>query len=194
MLDRVLDLEERLVELRLVVLLLLLSGEGYTKQGFKQFSVEPLNLGSDRSLLLYDLKSGLDELKLSVVVEITEDCLENCPMLDKAATSKAEAVDLSEVFADVSTYITAPHCFDIASACSEDMVAFLAEWTDLMSDLQPTNTIGVEGDIAVKVGIQYVTAAYRDDREDIEKQRRKTSAVARLSLCSLSKILSLVVS
>ena len=176
MLDRVLDLEQRLVELRLVVLLLLLNGEGYTKQGFKQFSVEPLNLGSDRSLLLYDLKSGLDELKQSVVVEITEDCLENCPMLDKAATSKAEAVDLSEVFADVSTYITAPHCLDIASAWSEDMFARADECTDLMSDLQPTNTMGVEGDTALIEGTQCVTAVNRDDLEDIEKNKRKAFA------------------
>ena len=28
------------------------------------------------------------------VVEMTEDCLENCPQHDKAATSKGEAVDL----------------------------------------------------------------------------------------------------
>jgi hypothetical protein len=50
------------------------------------------------------------------VVEMTEDCLENCPQHDKAATSKAEAEDLSEVLADVSTYIRAPDCLDIASA------------------------------------------------------------------------------
>ena len=49
-LDRVLDLEQRLVELRLEVLLLVLNVDGCTRQGFKQVNVEPLNLGSERSL------------------------------------------------------------------------------------------------------------------------------------------------
>ena len=80
--------------------------------------MEPLTRGSEMSLR-FD-KLGLAfvlDVEIIGVVEMTEDCLENCPQYDKAATSKAEAVDLSEVLADVSTYITAPDCLDIASAC-----------------------------------------------------------------------------
>ena len=51
------------------------------------------------------------------IVELTEDCVENCSRLAKAATSKAAAVDLSDVLAEVSTYITAPHCSAVAIAC-----------------------------------------------------------------------------
>ena len=116
------------------------------------------------------------------VVEITDDCFEKCPMLDKAATSKAEAVDLSEVFAEVSTYITAPHCLDITSARSDDMAVRAGEFTDRMSDLQPTNTMGVEGKDALKAGTQFVNAERRDAREVIEKQRRKASAGIKCSL------------
>ena len=69
-------------------------------QGFRQFSFEPLTRGSELSLLFnkLDLVFVLDE-EIIGVVEITEDCLENAPWHDKAATSKAEAVDLSEVLA-----------------------------------------------------------------------------------------------
>ena len=107
---------------------------------------------------------------------MTEDCLENWPRHDKAATSKAEATDPSESLADVSTYITAPDCFDIARACSEEMLKCAWEWTDLMSDLHPTNTMGVEGKVFIRLGTQVVTAFNREEREVIEKQRRKTSA------------------
>ena len=78
--------------------------------------MEPLTRGSELSLLFNNLVFVLDE-EIIEDVDMTEDCLENCPRHDKAATSKAEAVDLSEVLADVSTYITAPDCLDIASAC-----------------------------------------------------------------------------
>ena len=83
-----------------------------------------------------------------------EDCLENFPKQDKAATSKADAVDLSERKADVSTYITAPICLDIARACSEEMLECAWEFAVLMSDLHPTNTMGVEGEIFIRVGTQ----------------------------------------
>ena len=118
-LDMVLDLEQRLVELRLDVLLLMLRGEGFMMQGFRQFRVEPLIVipGSERSHLLNNFDLGLDEEQLIEVDKIIEDCIENCPRPAKAATSKSEAEDSSEVFADVSTYMTAPQCLDIASAC-----------------------------------------------------------------------------
>ena len=58
-LDRVLDLEQRLVELRLDVLLLLLRGEEYM-MGFRQFRLELLRRGSERSLLLNNFDPGLD--------------------------------------------------------------------------------------------------------------------------------------
>ena len=115
-LDRVLDLEQRLVELKLDVRLLMLWGEGLMGQGFRQFRVDPLRRGSEWSLRLNNFDFGLDEEQLIVGVEITDDSLENCLWVDKAATSKAEAADLSEIFADVSTYMTAPQCLDIASA------------------------------------------------------------------------------
>lgn len=102
-LDKVLDLEQRLVELKLEVLLLMFRGEGYIMQGFKQFNVEPLKRGSERSLLTNTLDWDFVEEEVGEVVEITEDCLENCPWHAKAATSKAEAVDLSDVLAEVST-------------------------------------------------------------------------------------------
>ena len=104
------------MELRLAVLLLIFNVDWYILLGFRQFSVEPLTRGSDLSLLFNNLVFVLDE-EIIEDVDMTEDCLENCPRHDKAATSKAEAVDLSEVLADVSTYITAPDCLDIASAC-----------------------------------------------------------------------------
>ena len=116
-LDRVLDLEQRLVELRLDVLLLMFREEGFMMQGLRQFRVEPLRRGSERSLLLNNFDLGLDEEQLIEAVEMTEDCLKSCPWPANAATSKAEAEDLSDVFADVSTYMTAPQCLDIASAC-----------------------------------------------------------------------------
>ena len=80
-------------------------------QGLRQFSFEPLTRGSELSLRFNKLYLAfvLDE-EIIGDVEITENCLENCPHHDNAATSKAEAVDLPEVLADVSTYITAPDC------------------------------------------------------------------------------------
>ena len=50
-LDRVLDLEQRLVELKLEFLLLMLKGEGYIMQGFKQLRFTLLSRGSERSRL-----------------------------------------------------------------------------------------------------------------------------------------------
>ena len=67
--------------------------------------MEPLDRGSELSLLFLCFEWGFD---VSEDVDITEDCLENWPRQDKAATSKAEAADPSESLADVSTYITAP--------------------------------------------------------------------------------------
>jgi hypothetical protein len=52
-----------------------------------------------------------------------------------------------------------------------------------MSDLHPTNTMGVEGEVAVKVGTQYFMALNREEREEMEKQRRKASAEMQVSLC-----------
>ena len=52
-----------------------------------------------------------------------------------------------------------------------------------MSDLHPTNTMGVEGDVAAKVGTQYFMALNREEREEMEKQRRKASAEMQVSLC-----------
>ena len=51
-----------------------------------------------------------------------------------------------------------------------------------MSDLHPTNTMGVEGEVAVKEGTQKVTALNRDSLEEIEKQRRNTSTEANISV------------
>ena len=53
-----------------------------------------------------------------------------------------------------------------------------------MSDIHPTNTMGVEGDVAVKEGTQKVTALNRDSLEEIEKQRRNTSTEANISVLS----------
>ena len=53
-----------------------------------------------------------------------------------------------------------------------------------MSDLHPTNTMGVEGDRVVTEGTQKVTAFNRDSLEKIEKQRRNTSAEANISVFS----------
>ena len=85
-LDRVLDLEQRLVELRLDVLLLVLRGEGFMMHGLRQFRVEPLRPSSERSLLLNNFDLGLDEEQLIEVDKIIEDCIENCPRPAKAAT------------------------------------------------------------------------------------------------------------
>ena len=52
-----------------------------------------------------------------------------------------------------------------------------------MSDLHPTNTMGVEGEVVVKVGTQYFMALNREEREEIEKHRRKASADMHVSLC-----------
>ena len=101
------------MELRLAILLSEFKGDWDILQGFRQFSFEPLARGSELSLRFHNFDLDFE----FVDVVITEDCLKNCPQHDKAATSKAEAVDLSEVLADVSTYITAPDCLDIASAC-----------------------------------------------------------------------------
>ena len=54
-----------------------------------------------------------------------------------------------------------------------------------MSDLHPTNTMGVEGDVVVRAGTQYVTALNKDERDVIEKQSRKASAEIKLSLFML---------
>ena len=62
-------------------------------------------------------ESHLAEEENTKVVEGREDFLDKCPRQAKAATSKAEFVDRFEVLADVSTYINAPHCLEIASAC-----------------------------------------------------------------------------
>ena len=51
-----------------------------------------------------------------------------------------------------------------------------------MSDLHPTNTMGVEGGILAKTGNQKVTALKREDLEEIEKQRRKASAESNMPL------------
>ena len=142
----------------------------------RQFSLEPRDRGSELSLLFADLERGLVEFEIKDDDEITDDCLEKCPKHAKAATSKAEVVDLPESLADVSTYITAPDCLDIARACSEEMLKCAWEWTDLMSDLHPTNTMGVEGKVFIRLGTQVVTAFIKEEREVIEKQRRKTSA------------------
>ena len=123
-------------------------------QGFRKFRVDPLRQGSEWSLLLNSFDLGLDEDQLIELVEMTEDCLKSCPWPANAATSKAEAEDLSDVFADVSTYMTAPQYLDIASAFLDDILACGGEWTFLMSDLHPTNTRGVEGDDAVRDGTQ----------------------------------------
>ena len=79
--------------------------------------LDNLDLGSEISLLLGGLESPLPEEENTKVVEGREDFLDKCPRQAKAATSKAEFVDRFESFADVSTYITAPDCLDIASAC-----------------------------------------------------------------------------
>lgn len=50
-LDSVLDLECKLLELRLEVLLMY-SGDSYAAHELTQFSLEPLSLGSELSLLL----------------------------------------------------------------------------------------------------------------------------------------------
>ena len=55
--------------------------------------MDPLRQGSEWSLLLNSFDLGLDEDQLIELVEMTEDCLENCLCADKAATSKAEAED-----------------------------------------------------------------------------------------------------
>ena len=83
------------MELRLAVLLPLLRGDWYIVQGLRQFSFEPLTRGSELSLLFnkLDLVFVLED-EIIGVDEVTEDCLENCPQHDKAATSKGEAVDL----------------------------------------------------------------------------------------------------
>ena len=52
-----------------------------------------------------------------------------------------------------------------------------------MSDLHPTNTMGVVGEVAVKDGTQYFMALNREEREEMEKQRRKASAEMHVSLC-----------
>ena len=104
------------MELRLAILLSVFKGDWDKLQGFRQFSLEPLTRGSELSLRFHNFDLVFDLVEIIDDVEMTEDCLENCPQHDKAATSKAEAVDLSEVLADVSTYITASTCLDIASA------------------------------------------------------------------------------
>ena len=67
-------------------------------QGLRQFSFEPLTQCSELSPLFNKLYFVflLDE-------EIIWEMAEDCPQHDKAVTSKAKAVDMSEVLADVST-------------------------------------------------------------------------------------------
>ena len=63
-----------------------------------------------------------------------------------------------------------------------------------MSDLHPTNTMGVEGDVVVRVGTQYFIALNKEEREEMEKQRRKASADMHLSLCAMVVCRSLLLS
>ena len=63
-----------------------------------------------------------------------------------------------------------------------------------MSELHPTNTMGVEGEVVVRVGTQYFMALNREEREEIEKQRRKASADIYVSLCVMVVCRSLLLS
>lgn len=78
-LDRVLDLEHRLVELKLEFLLLMFKGEGYIMQGLKQFKFTPLSLGSEWSRLGYILELDLSKEEFDDNVEINEGRVEKCP-------------------------------------------------------------------------------------------------------------------
>ena len=102
MLGRVLELELRL------------RFDAYPSQ---ELVLDDLDLGYVISLLLAGLESALAEELNTEVVEGDDDFLDKCPRQAKAATSKAEFVDGFKILADVSTYITAPDCLDIASAC-----------------------------------------------------------------------------
>ena len=151
-----------------------------------ELSVEILNLGSEISLLLLaGLDSTLAVKDKTWVVKDIEDLFCKCTRQARAATSKAEFIDRCESFADVSTYITAPDCLEIASSSWDDTQACACEWTVPMSDLHPTNTMGVEGEVEVKVGTQCFMALYREEREEMEKQRKKASAEMHLSLCAM---------
>ena len=63
-----------------------------------------------------------------------------------------------------------------------------------MSDLHPTNTMGVEGERVVKDGTQYVMALKREEREEMEKQSRNASVVIKTSLLLRFTVFSLLVS
>ena len=115
------------MELRLAILLSEFKGDWDILQGFRQLSFELLTRGSELSFWFHNFDLVFELVEIIENVELTEDCLENCPRHDKAATSKAEAVDLSEVLADVSTYITAPDCLEIASSSWDDTQACACE-------------------------------------------------------------------
>ena len=109
-LDNVLDLDWRL-ELELLWLRLVWDRLG----GFRQLRLDILeaggfSLGSEWSLFFL-------VLEIIEVVEVIEDCLDNWGNLEKAADSKAAAVDEYDIFAEVSTYDTALICLAILITC-----------------------------------------------------------------------------
>ena len=90
---------------------------------------------------------------------------ENWPKEIKAATSMAEETPRSEDLAEVSTYITAFICWDMASACCELTGAWpaLASVCRVCRSLrrslwQPTSRMGVAGAWPLSSGTQWLMA------------------------------------